>query len=77
MDLLERARKSLNTSITARNSVNAQSHALDSIASSLIYIAENMNTQPVEVADDKIELIVRRLLDDAKAPAVKKPKGKK
>jgi hypothetical protein len=76
MTLLESARKALNKSLTNRSAVAGQAHALDSIASSLLYIAENMNNKPV-VDNDQIELVVRRLLDDAKAPAVKSAKGKK
>lgn len=77
MELLERARKSLNKSIGDTEAISAQSHALDSIAASLLYIAENMNQKPATVSDDKIELIVRRLLEDAKAPTVKAAKVKK
>lgn len=76
MTLLERARKSLNISITDRRAVSGQAHALDSIAASLLYIAENMNTKPT-ISDDQIELVVRRLLDNAKTPTVKKAKGSK
>lgn len=76
MDLLDRARKALNTSINSRSAHSGQAHALDSIAASLLHIAENMNTKP-EVDEDRIELVVRRLLDDAKAPTVKTAKGKK
>jgi len=77
MELLERARKSLNKSITDTKAISAQSHALDSIAASLLHIAKNINQKPATVSDDQIELIVRRLLDDAKAPTVKAAKVKK
>lgn len=76
MTLLESARKALNKSLTNRSAAAGQAHALDSIASSLLYIAENMNTKP-EVDEDRIELVVRRLLDEVKAPTVKKKKGTK
>lgn len=76
MDLLDKARKSLEISRKGGSAVSAQAHAMDSIAASLLYIAENMNTKP-EIDEDRIELVVRRLLDDAKAPTVKKAKGKK
>lgn len=67
MDLLERARKSLNTSLNSRQAVGAQAHALDSIASSLLYMAENMNAKPESaITEDTVELIVRRLLDSHK-----------
>lgn len=75
-DLLERARKSLNTSISSRSATSAQSHALDSIASSLLYIAHGMDIKP-EVDEDRIELVLRRLLDTDKQATVKKPKGSK
>lgn len=76
MGLLEQARKSLNISLNSRQSVAGQAHALDSIASSLLYIAENMNNKPA-VDLDQVELVVRRLMDDAKEPTAKVSKGKK
>lgn len=75
-DLLERARKSLNTSLNSRTAQSGQAHALDSIASSLLYIARNMNAKP-EVDEDRIELVLRRLLDTDKQATLKKPKGSK
>lgn len=74
MDLLEAARKSLNTSRQGTNSISSQSHALDSIAASLLYIAQNIKTKPV--TDEHIELIVRRLIDNNNPPVTKK-KGSK
>lgn len=76
MDLLDRARKSLNKSITDTKAISAQSHALDSIAASLLHIAENMGTKPSVVNDDQIELVVRRLLDDTVKPNPKKKASK-
>jgi hypothetical protein len=77
---LEQARNSLNIALRSRNSVSSQAHSLDSIACSLLHIAENMPVK-TEVSSkpdtDQIELVVRRLMDDAKAPTVTKPKGKK
>jgi len=73
---LEQARKSLNIALSSRNSVSSQAHSLDSIACSLLHIAENINNKP-KVDMDQVELVVRRLMDDAKAPTVTKPKGKK
>lgn len=75
MGLLEHSRKALNKSLAGGIAISAQAHALDSIACSLLYIAENMGKP--EVDEDKIELIVRRLMDDAKAPTVKKKKAAK
>jgi hypothetical protein len=74
MDLLARARKSLNTSIGSTSAPSSQAHALDSIAASLLHIAENIQVKPV--TDEHIELIVRRLLDATNPPANKK-KGAK
>lgn len=73
-ELLERARKSLNISLSARQAASGQAHALDSIAASLLYIAHNMNSEPAQVTDDQIELVVRRLLDNAKASAKRSKK---
>lgn len=72
---LEQARKSLNKALADRKAISSQAHSLDSIACSLLHIAENMNTKPV-VDEDKIELVVRRLLDNQKAPTVTKKAGK-
>lgn len=83
MDLLDRARKSLNKSVNDNVSIRAQSYALDSIAASLLHIAENMQPSQTVINNDHkidadaVELLVRRLLDDAKAPTVKTPKVKK
>lgn len=68
---LEQARISLNKALKDTKAISSQAHSLDSIACSLLHIAENINTKPV-VDEDKIELVVRRLLDNAKAPSVKK-----
>lgn len=76
MDLLDRARKSLNKSINDSKAVSAQSHALDSIAASLLHIAENMQSKPASVDSDQIELVVRRLLDESVKPNPKKKAGK-
>lgn len=74
MDLLARARKSLNIAINSTAAASSQAHALDSIAASLLYIAENIQTKPV--TDGHIELIVRRLQDNINPPANKKKGGK-
>lgn len=74
MDLLARAQKSLNTSIGSATAPSGQAHALDSIAASLLYIAQNIQTKPV--TDEHIELIARRLLDNINPPSNKK-KGAK
>jgi len=74
MDLLARARKSLKTALGSTTSPSSQAHALDSIAASLLHIAENIQTKPV--TDEHIELIVRRLLDNTNPPANKKKGGK-
>lgn len=70
---LEQARISLNKALSDHKAISSQAHSLDSIACSLLHIAENINTKP-EIDEDKIELVVRRLLDDAKAPTMKKAK---
>ena len=74
MDLLEQARKSLNKAVGSTTAPSSQAHALDSIASSLLHIAENIQTKPV--TDEHIELITRRLLDTINPPANKKKGGK-
>lgn len=74
MDLLEKARNSLQKARSNTNNFSSQSHALDSIAASLLYIAENIEAKPV--TDEHIELIVRRLLDDRKEPTTKKASKK-
>lgn len=75
MDLLEIARKALNTSRNNRSAVAGQAFALDSIAASLLYIAENMGNS-AKVSDDRIELVVRRLLDETVKSNPKKKGGK-
>lgn len=76
MDYLEEAKTALSKSRKGGPAIVAQAHALDSIAASLLHIAQNMNTKPT-VSDDQIELVVRRLMDNAKTPTVKSKKGAK
>lgn len=72
MDYLDRAHKSLKHSIASTKAINAQAHALDSIAASLLHIAENTPSTPATVSEEKIELIVRRLMDGSKSTKVGK-----
>lgn len=74
---LEQARTSLNKALSDRKAISSQAHSLDSIACSLLHIAENINTKPATVSDDQIELVVRRLLDDTDKPNPKKQGSKK
>ncbi len=74
MDLLSSARESLEKAKRSDSNMSSQAHAQDSIAASLLHIAENIQTKPV--TDEHIELIVRRLLDATNPPANKKKGGK-
>lgn len=75
MDLLEKAEKSLKKSLASTNSHSSMAHSQDSIAASLLYIAQNINNKP-SVDEGTIELVLRRLLDNRKEPTTKKA-GKK
>lgn len=75
MDLLAKAEKSLGKALGSTAAPSSQAHSLDSIAASLLYIAQNINDKPV-LDEGTIELVVRRLLDNRKEPTTKKA-GKK
>ena len=75
MSLLEQAKSSLDKSRASSKAIAASSYGIDSIAASLIYIAESLSNQPNNIYSDDVELIVRRLLDNTKEQPINNKEG--
>jgi hypothetical protein len=67
-ELLVKAQKHLNTCELKNLCVQADTQSLQSIASSLLVIARNSTrediSQDMSITDDRIELLIRRFLDN-------------